>query len=484
MASPTDDPAPAPELTAAPGQAQTFLTRALPVAHADGWLNIHWKTAGGMPGESCTSIDAMLAVIERLKPRFDVYCCMSSQAVKGQRSKQKARFLRSFYLDVDVKPGAFATPVEALQALDMFRGAVGLPRPTLYVMSGGGGFHCHWIVDRPFAKAEWLPLAEALKEAAKRHKFTVDMNVIADAARVLRIPGTTNFKYADRPPVTLHPSIVERDYSVDEIAGPLAPYIKATATRARSGAAATDASRITMSKIWDGVDLSVNDDLGAGMFNFIEFEAAVRFLTSKGWFDQHRYDHMLALCFACAQVEITEPACGDDVRALYFAVVDAAGRNPEINEQRYADALRHTRERIRDGQEIRSPGTVFHWAHEQGWAGLATVTGSSPGGMAGWTAAHEAAALRVAKSRVHDAFLIAEKLGRHRIRNHLVREALTVTDMSVRSKLVFALAALLTKSNHSPEEIVDAIVTCGFLRSASLNVLAWARKNVAKGEAA
>ena len=70
----------------------------------------------------------------------------------------------------------------------------------------------------------------------------------------------------------------------------------------------------------------MNDALGAGLFNFVEFKDAVEFLTGKGWFGEHQYDHMLALAFACAHVEITEHT--DEARALYFTAVDATGRDP------------------------------------------------------------------------------------------------------------------------------------------------------------
>jgi hypothetical protein len=94
------------------------------------------------------------------------------------------------------------------------------------------------------------------------------------------------------------------------------------------------------------------------------------------------------------------------------------------------------------------------------------------------------AALKVAKSRLHGAFRIAEFIGRHRIRDDLVRKALAVPDVSVRSKLMFTLAALLMKSNHSPEEIINAVVVCGFPRETGVHTFAWARKNIAKGGAA
>ena len=61
-------------------------------------------------------------------------------------------------------------------------------------------------------------------------------------------------------------------------------------------------------------------------------------------------------------------APADDVRALYFEVVDKTKRDPEVNERalrRRASA--HARV-ISAGGKIVSLGTIFHRAHEQGWA--------------------------------------------------------------------------------------------------------------------
>jgi hypothetical protein len=114
----------------------------------------------------------------------------------------------------------------------------------------------------------------------------------------------------------------------------------------------------------------------------------------------------------------------------------------------------------------------------------ATVAASSPGGTAGWTAAYEAAALKAAKTRLHNAFRIARMLGRHRIRDDLVRKALAVADIRVRAKLMFTLAAFLLKSNHSLEEVVAAVSECGFPRATGAAAFLWAQKNVKKGSAA
>jgi hypothetical protein len=112
----------------------------------------------------------------------------------------------------------------------------------------------------------------------------------------------------------------------------------------------------------------------------------------------------------------------------------------------------------------------------------ATVAASSAGGATGWTAAHELAALKVAKARLHDTFVVAELLGRHRIRSSLVRACMAVSNASVRARLMFVLAAFLIKANHSPEEIVDAVSECGFPRAHGVNALLWAQKNIRKGD--
>jgi hypothetical protein len=93
--------------------------------------------------------------------------------------------------------------------------------------------------------------------------------------------------------------------------------------------------------------------------------------------------------------------------------------------------------------------------------------------------------LKAAKSRLRDTFLTATVRGsRRRIRDALVRTAVTIVDVQVRAKLAFTLAALLLKSGHSDAEIVEAVVACGLPRAHGLNVLRWTRKNVARGEVA
>ena len=128
-----------------------------------------------------------LAWIKRQTYVRDIYCCMSSQTIptqkvsangytwwKGERSKEGALELKSLFLDIDVKKGAYADTEAAIDALQAFMTATGLPRPTLIVLTGGGGLHVHWVLDRALKVAEWLPLANALKNARKQHGLITD----------------------------------------------------------------------------------------------------------------------------------------------------------------------------------------------------------------------------------------------------------------------------------------------------------------------
>jgi hypothetical protein len=259
--------------------------------------------------------------------------------------------------------------------------------------------------------------------------------------------------------------------------------------------ALTPASPIgPVSKLLDGVACDW-DELTAGVnvFDFDAFADAVMFLTDKGWFDKGQHDAMLRLAFACADVTAKGAADADAVRELYFWVVEKTGRDAADNEARYDDALRRAQGLTHGPAKIVTPGTIFHWAREQGWAGLAAAlspAASSSSSAPGWTAAHEARlssaavteALKDAKSRLHNAFKAAQILGQPRIRLSLVHVALTVSNVTVRSRLMFALAALLLKSNHSPEEIVGAVIACGFPRETGAHAVLWARKNIAKGD--
>jgi hypothetical protein len=97
-------------------------------------------------------------------------------------------------------------------------------RPSILVATGGG-VHAYWLFDKPVA----ITTPERRTKMERAQRLWVDAIVHADPAakdlgRVLRLPGTRNYKYD--PPRTV--SIIEfsdRQYSLEAIAEVLRPAI-------------------------------------------------------------------------------------------------------------------------------------------------------------------------------------------------------------------------------------------------------------------
>ena len=114
------------------------------------WINVHWSQPGEngrkfWDGRACASVDEFVKTLEWLQktnePK-DIYAAMSAQGRmeektskrgfkyrKALRSTNDAVALKSLYIDIDVKDGAYADTKEALKALMecWWDGCEGLP---------------------------------------------------------------------------------------------------------------------------------------------------------------------------------------------------------------------------------------------------------------------------------------------------------------------------------------------------------------------
>jgi hypothetical protein len=132
----------------------------------------------------------------------DVYFALSTFAEAGKRTADNARFIRALFIDMD----GYASKKDAATSLGAFlekTGMAALGNP--YIVGSGGGLHVYWPFEEAVDITTWKPLAENFKRLCKQERLAIDMTVTADAARVLRVPGTTNFKkkYATPRPVRL-----------------------------------------------------------------------------------------------------------------------------------------------------------------------------------------------------------------------------------------------------------------------------------------
>jgi hypothetical protein len=71
--------------------------------------------------------------------------------------------------------------------------------PVPYMAVSGYGLHCYWTFTEAISIHRWKPVAEAFKRACASGGLAIDYSVSADAARVLRVPGTSNYKIRDTP---------------------------------------------------------------------------------------------------------------------------------------------------------------------------------------------------------------------------------------------------------------------------------------------
>ena len=112
------------------------------------------------------------------------------------RTAKNVHLIKSLWADIDTRLGKpeapYADHAEAAAALGKFCVAAGLPPPCL--INSGNGIHAYWPFDQPVTLQDWLPLAHGLKSACQQHGMLIDPSRTADAASILRSPGTNNYK--------------------------------------------------------------------------------------------------------------------------------------------------------------------------------------------------------------------------------------------------------------------------------------------------
>jgi hypothetical protein len=148
-----------------------------------------------------TSTDAVMTTAHELdKSGFNAYFALATFEVAGSRKVTNVKQLRAFFLDLDCGPSKdYPNQGAALAALRTFCEKLKLPKPLL--VNSGRGVHVYWFLSEPVSLTEWLPTAERLKQLCAEHNLLADPSVTADAARVLRVPGTHNHK--GQPPLAV-----------------------------------------------------------------------------------------------------------------------------------------------------------------------------------------------------------------------------------------------------------------------------------------
>ena len=130
------------------------------------------------------------------KKGYNTFYALATFNDVKERKTENALKIKSLFLDIDCGDSkSYATKAEAATALDTFLATTSLAElGTPWIVSSGGGLHVYWPFTEEVDIDVWKPVAENLKRLCKKEGLKIDAMVTGDAARVLRVPDTSNYK--------------------------------------------------------------------------------------------------------------------------------------------------------------------------------------------------------------------------------------------------------------------------------------------------
>ncbi len=185
------------------------------VQPAEGWFAITGIKGKGKNADVRQELVATREEADALIEQFvaagrNAFFGVAKYKTGDNRKKENVLGLKAFWLDVDCGPGkaepnpktgrpdGYMDQKAGLEALMSFCKTIGLPTPTL--VNSGGGIHAYWPLEETVSRRDWEPVAERFKEVCRTQNFYVDPAVF-EVARILRVPGTFNFKEEEPRPV-------------------------------------------------------------------------------------------------------------------------------------------------------------------------------------------------------------------------------------------------------------------------------------------
>jgi hypothetical protein len=147
-----------------------------------------------------------LAAFVREHRHENVYVGVATRRDDRSGKLENCLQLPALYVDLDFKQ----TPESDARAA-----LAGFPFPPSLIVVTGGGLHVYWLLREPLDLATDEPSARnALRRLGLR--LGADLSA-AECARVLRLPGSFNYKYAPPPRVGLEVCEPSRRYNLSEL---------------------------------------------------------------------------------------------------------------------------------------------------------------------------------------------------------------------------------------------------------------------------
>lgn len=197
-------------------QTETYLRALWPELPESHWLLVY--TLPDKMSHWCDSVERAAATVEQLKG-VDIYLQMATADKNygpfARATRNETRAIPGLWCDLDLKNEGRKKSALPKSLDELLKIIPEDARPTMLVQSGGG-LHAYWLFNEPLlldtgedrSKAEkllkdWQTL---LRRRAQVHGWTLDFT--HDLPRILRIPGTLNYKQPETPRIV---SIVHDD---------------------------------------------------------------------------------------------------------------------------------------------------------------------------------------------------------------------------------------------------------------------------------
>ena len=140
---------------------------------------------------------------QNVENKYNTFFALGKFKTKDNRKVENVGWMQAFFLDIDCGPAkaapdkhgriqGYIDQATGIMAVKDLCKILKLPKPT--IVNSGRGIHVYWPLTESVDVSKWLPVAQTFKARCVEANIIVDPAVPADAARVLRIPDTLNFK--------------------------------------------------------------------------------------------------------------------------------------------------------------------------------------------------------------------------------------------------------------------------------------------------
>jgi putative DNA primase/helicase len=244
-----------------------------------------FKTNQGEFFEEYFTDDAhALSLIEKHGRDANVWASMATyNNPNASRRQDDADTLCSLWLDIDFHQGSnYDSLNEVEAAFEAFLIGTCLPKPTI-IHYTGHGIQAIWTFTEMLSRNEWQPAADKLQDLAQRRQLGADP-ITADAARILRVAGTLNWRDSENPKVATFTEtgvgFLRFDDMVSAIDQALAKFPPLVKTRGKH----TSAKKFDCSATESNIDLvkamlsAINPDI-----EYCQWRDVVWAVAATGW---------------------------------------------------------------------------------------------------------------------------------------------------------------------------------------------------------